>query len=94
MKVIAAVAEAPPFDLMIVLEGSKLPLRGQVQRNWNLKGVSVCGNCRRRESGLLSEYCVEWECKPQHQETMGTTFEAEDFGHQALSLSYTWWGIM
>jgi hypothetical protein len=52
MKVIAAVAEAPLFDLMIVLEGSKLPPRSQVQNRWNLKGVSVCGNCRRRKPGL------------------------------------------
>jgi hypothetical protein len=52
MKVIAAVSEAPRFDLMIVLEGSKLPPRGQVQSSWNLKGVSVRGCDRRRKSGL------------------------------------------
>jgi hypothetical protein len=64
MKVIAAVAEAPWFDLMIVLESSKLPQRGQVQSSWTLKGVSVCGKCRRLKPSLLTEYCVEWERKP------------------------------
>jgi hypothetical protein len=49
---IAAVAEALRFDLMIVLEGFKLPPRGQLQSSWNLKGVSVPGSGRRLKSGL------------------------------------------